>query len=118
MGLLAFLDQTQLGTGLGQKGEGVVIGRDVFLEHLAAVEGDSLLRVVAIQEATDDGVADEGVGLVKAGKKRKGAADGSRGAAELLDGAAGGEGVLGEAGDDELGVDLVELAEGSAAAGL
>lgn len=40
------------------------------------------------------------------------AADRGRGAAELLDGAAGGKGVLGEAGDDELGVDLVELVGG------
>lgn len=72
------------------------------------VEGEGGVDAIGVQKAAEDSVAEEGVGVGDGGVEGDGAVEGGRGGGELLDSAAGGEGVGGEAGEEEVGKGLVK----------
>lgn len=91
-----------------------MIGEHPISQHSLIKECESPRWVVACDRvASHDRVTYKSIGLFEAIEDGHGTTEGGRRRTELLDGAAGCEGVLGDAGDDELGVDLVELSQGA-----
>lgn len=104
-----------VGAGFDDGGEGVVGGRELGGAH-ARVEEEGGGEEAGLGGGSDDGLEKEGVRDRDGGEERAGVGDGGGGDGEGEELGEEREGTEGEAGDDEVGVDLLKGAEAGAGA--